>query len=225
MSETVLEVLAKKNDDWLNMARSFKLSNDESYELVQGMYMKMHEYVDDVSEIMYKDKGVNTFYVYRTLRNLFLSGYHLSGNKGRFKTSKLVYIPYMFGDSEVELEDEDNHNATDKESVNFFISRMELSCSEEMIVNLENKNHEWMFEALYTNLKQDIEGFVKSLGWYDAKMYKLYFDEGMSLRKIVKETGISLKSVWLTVKSIKQKIHSEFGEDYIRFLEIKQDNI
>ncbi len=70
----VLNVLAQKHNDWINMAKSFGVSDDDAKELVQEMYLRLHKYVDDPERIMYNDDEVNTFYVYVTLRNIYLSG-------------------------------------------------------------------------------------------------------------------------------------------------------
>jgi len=39
MSSKILDILAKRHNEWLNMAKSFKLSNSDANELVQDMYM------------------------------------------------------------------------------------------------------------------------------------------------------------------------------------------
>lgn len=67
-------MLAQKHNDWINMAKSFGVSDDDARELVQEMYLRLHKYVDDPERIMYNDDEVNTFYVYVTLRNIYLSG-------------------------------------------------------------------------------------------------------------------------------------------------------
>ena len=56
------------------MAKSFGVTDDDANELVQEMYLRLHKYVDDPERIMYNDDEVNTFYVYVTLRNIYLSG-------------------------------------------------------------------------------------------------------------------------------------------------------
>ena len=55
------------------MAKSFGVSKNDAEDLVQEMYLRLHKYVDDPDRIMYNDDEVNTFYVYITLRNIYLS--------------------------------------------------------------------------------------------------------------------------------------------------------
>lgn len=58
------------------MAMSFGCSREQAEELVQEMYLKVDRAVKDVSRIMYNENEVNTYYIYITLRNLYLSGHH-----------------------------------------------------------------------------------------------------------------------------------------------------
>ncbi len=67
----LLDKLAEKYYDWLNMAKSFKLSDENSKELVQEMFVRIFDYVKDPNKIMYNETEVNTFYIYVTLRNLY----------------------------------------------------------------------------------------------------------------------------------------------------------
>jgi len=72
----LIDKLAEKHKDWIHMAKSFGCDDDAANELVQGMYLRLSKYVDKVDKIMYDEDNINTYYVYVTLRNLFLSGYH-----------------------------------------------------------------------------------------------------------------------------------------------------
>ena len=73
MSSNILDILSKRHTEWLNMAKSFKLDNNDANELVQNMYLRMYDYTKDVKRIMYNEKEINTFYIYITLRNLYYS--------------------------------------------------------------------------------------------------------------------------------------------------------
>lgn len=64
------------------MARSFGVSEESANELVQEMYIRVTRYVDDASKIMYNERELNNYYIYVTLRNLFLSKFH-TGRKKR----------------------------------------------------------------------------------------------------------------------------------------------
>lgn len=188
MSERTIDVLAKRNDEWFKMAKSFKVSNDDAMELVQGMYLKLNDYVTDVSRIMYNETEVNTFFVYTAISNLFNSGYHQTGRGGGKRVNKIVYL------------DE--------------IPKRELTEDDCLVDIKDYVSDEAILNKIYINLKQDVNNFVDTWYWYDSKLFKLYYDKGMSMRKIAKETGISLKSVFNSLKTAKTKIREEFQEDY-----------
>jgi len=75
--QRLIDKLADKHEDWIRMAKSFGADSEQSNELVQSMYIRLVKYVDADSErIMYTKDEVNTYYVYVTLRNLYLSNAH-----------------------------------------------------------------------------------------------------------------------------------------------------
>lgn len=69
----LLYKLAEKYDDWMNMAKSFWLNEEDASDLVQEMFVRIFDYVKDPNKIMYNETELNTFYVYVTLRNLYYS--------------------------------------------------------------------------------------------------------------------------------------------------------
>ena len=50
--------------------------------------------------------------------------------------------------------------------------------------------------------------------WYDRKLFKLYRDTDLSIRKIAAETGISWVSIFNTLKNCKTDVQSKLGETY-----------
>jgi hypothetical protein len=49
-------------------------------------------------------------------------------------------------------------------------------------------------------------------------LFRIYKDEGKAMRQIADKTGISLKSIFLTIKSCKERIRQSVGDDYTDFL-------
>lgn len=83
------------------MAKSFGVTNDEANELVQQMYVRIDKYVESKNKILYKEDEVNTFYVYVTLRNLYLSKFHkITG--AHFVIDPDVDAPYIDHNMEAE---------------------------------------------------------------------------------------------------------------------------
>ena len=76
MEKRLIDILAEKHNDWGNMAKSFGISKEDANELVQQMYIRITDYVVDVKRILFNESEINTYYIYVTLRNLYLSKYH-----------------------------------------------------------------------------------------------------------------------------------------------------
>ena len=79
--------------------------------------------------------------------------------------------------------------------------------------DLEPLKHESL-ENIYDKVEQEVSRW----DWYDQKLWKIYKDEGKPMRQIADETGISLKSIFLTIKFCKERIRQSVGEDYTDFL-------
>ena len=52
MNSKILHILAKRHNEWLNMAKSFKLNDSDANELVQDMYLRMYDYTKDVKSVL-----------------------------------------------------------------------------------------------------------------------------------------------------------------------------
>lgn len=61
---------------------------------------------------------------------------------------------------------------------------------------------------------QQVDDAIKDLHWYDQRIFRLYFEDGKSIRTIAKETGISHGSIQRTISSTKDKIHKQTKQLY-----------
>lgn len=50
--------------------------------------------------------------------------------------------------------------------------------------------------------------------WYDKKLFNLYYNSDMTMRKLAQETSISLTSIFNSCKNYKEIIKTKFGEDF-----------
>lgn len=229
-----LDVLAKRDDEWIRMAMSFGLQVNDAREIVQEMYLKLHKYVKDIDKIMYNETEVNTFYVYTTISNLFYTGFHKTGKNWNHKKTKMIYNSNLFS-NHVEFDIDSFHSFADcpecweyyKEMVEKV--RIETSTIAEGDVQQEEDERE-VFESIFGDLKERVKDIVSDWYWYDAKLFRLHFPmvfddvdrngepkKPMSMRKIAKETGISLKSVFLSLKAAKGKLRECLIEDYNKY--------
>lgn len=59
-----------------------------------------------------------------------------------------------------------------------------------------------------------VDDISDSWGWYDRKLWKLYSQTDMSMRKLAKETNISWVSIYNSLKHLKQELKDKLSEDY-----------
>ena len=187
MSSNILDILSKRHTEWLNMAKSFKLDNNDANELVQNMYLRMYDYTKDVKRIMYNEKEINTFYIYITLRNLYYSKFTNYNKKNK---------TVLFSD-------------IDKENFKYIINKMSYDIDDFE----DNYKKKFNLEALCNKIDSVIEDWY----WYDNKLTKLYLKTDMSMRDISKETKISLSSIFNTSTNAKEKIRKESKEEYKKY--------
>ena len=187
MSSKILDILAKRHTEWVKMAKAFKINEDKANELVQDMYLRMHDYTKDVKRIMYNEKEINTFYIYITLRNLYYS---------KFTNYKKKNKTILFSD-------------IDEENFKHIINKMSYDIDEFE----DNYKKKVNLEALYNKIDSVIEDWY----WYDKKLTKLYLNTDMSMRDISKETKISLSSIFNTLTNAKEKIRKESKKEYKKY--------
>jgi DNA-directed RNA polymerase specialized sigma24 family protein len=186
----ILNILAKRHNEWIRMASSFKISDEDANEIVQEMYLRMHDYVKDVNKIMYNDKEINTFYIYITLRNIFYSKFLQFGKAVK---NKKIYLFSEFNRDDLHKLYEDH-----------------IEDYNNLIDNYEKKIK---LDKLFDVIDDEIDSWY----WYDKKMTKLYFNTKMSMRDISKETKISLSSIFNTLTNAKEKIRKRAKKEYQRY--------
>tara|TARA_R100001510_G_scaffold2555_1_gene1953 strand:+ start:3351 stop:3875 length:525 start_codon:yes stop_codon:yes gene_type:complete len=172
------------------MAKSFGLSNDDANEIVQEMYIRIYDYTKDIKKIMYNKTEVNTFYIYITLRNLYYSNFAKYGKS--IKTKKI----FLF----TEMDD----NSIKKVYNNYY---------EDYESYMQTVSKKKSLDKLHEKIEQTIDSWY----WYDKKLTKLYFDSGMSMRDLSKETKISLSSIFNTLTNAKEKIRQNTKEEYKKY--------
>lgn len=94
------------------MAKKFGCSESDANELVQEMYIRIHKYVGEVDRIMYDTDEVNTYYIYVTLRNLYLSGFHTRDRRA-VQIDTHIHNIFVY-DIEEEMHNQDVEEAFDE---------------------------------------------------------------------------------------------------------------
>jgi len=187
----LIDLLAQKHNDWIRMAKSFKITDDQANEIVQEMYLRVTDYVKDVKKIMYDEKEINTFYVYITLRNIYYSNFYNTGKN--IKNRKVIYFS--------EIIDKADSRA---------LGKYMIENPEEIYANIDRKKK---LDVLVDKIEEEIETWY----WYDKKMTKLYMNTKMSMRDISKETKISLSSIFNTLTNAKERIRQISEKEYRQY--------
>lgn len=94
----MLELLAKEHTLWIKMVVNMGCSKDVAEDIVQEMYIKLHRLIKDENKIMYNDEEVNRFYVFVTLKNLYVD----------YRKAKGKYNFFEFEERDDVIDDEDS---------------------------------------------------------------------------------------------------------------------
>jgi RNA polymerase sigma factor (sigma-70 family) len=87
----VINIIAKDHNRWITIAKSFGLK-DDAEDLVQDMYIKINQWKGKYDKtLMFNDKEVNQYFVFKVLRNLFLD--KVKKQKKIIKLSDTFYEP------------------------------------------------------------------------------------------------------------------------------------
>ena len=62
----LIDKLALKNDDWINIVKSFGADEHTAKDVVQNMYIKLHEWEErGNNSILYNKDEVNYYFVFK----------------------------------------------------------------------------------------------------------------------------------------------------------------
>ena len=71
MVQKTMILVAAKHKEWLEIVLSFGCKKEVAEDLVQEMYIKIQLKLEKGLDIMYNDKEINYYYIFKTLRTLF----------------------------------------------------------------------------------------------------------------------------------------------------------
>jgi len=98
---------------------------------------------------------------------------------------------------------------------NLYISSqkaMTFSELEELEGEMDEPTYE--MEMAHNNLIDELWEEVDSWHWYDTKLFKLYHNTNMTIKKISEETKISERSIWNTLDNGRKRIQTNRKEAY-----------
>jgi len=71
MVQKTMIIVAAKHNEWLNIVLSFGCKPEIAEDIVQEMYIKIQLKLEKGLDIMYNEKEINYYYIFKTLKSLF----------------------------------------------------------------------------------------------------------------------------------------------------------
>jgi RNA polymerase sigma factor (sigma-70 family) len=174
----MLEKLGKNHSLWVKMVVGMGCRLDVAEDIVQEMYLRMHRLIQDESKIMYNDEEVNRFFVYVTLRNMYMD----------YLKAKNRFTVFEF------REDDDPDKMNSDQYINEDV----------------DNDQEQGFQMIMNSVADEMSTWPR----YDAILANIYFKTDYSLRDISTGSGISLTSIFNSVKGYRAKLQERLMEDY-----------
>lgn len=84
------------------------------------------------------------------------------------------------------------------------------------------KEANYEYEQAHKNLIDELWKEVETWHWYDTKLFKLYHNTNMTIKKISQETKISERSIWNTLNNGRKKIKQNQEKTYKIFKKIEK---
>ena len=108
MIKKQMQLLAKKHSDWVQVVSSFGCDRQLAEDIVQEMYIKIQLKLEKGLDISYGNNDINYYYVFKTLRTLFLD------LKRKTKNIKMVDIENL-SNFETDIDYTDKYDLVKKE--------------------------------------------------------------------------------------------------------------
>ena len=71
MVQKTMKMVAAKHNEWLSIVLSFGCKPEIAEDIVQEMYIKIQLKLEKGLDIMYNEKEINYYYIFKTLKSLF----------------------------------------------------------------------------------------------------------------------------------------------------------
>lgn len=96
----------------------------------------------------------------------------------------------------------------------FISSQKSMSFDELEDIDGEIEEPNYDYENAYNRLLDELWEEVESWHWYDTKLFKLYHNTDMTIKRISEETKISERSIWNTLDNGRKRIQANRKEAY-----------
>ena len=192
----MLNELVKYHKDWLNIAYTYLNNRQDAEDIVQDMYIRIHDYGIELDRVRYKN-GVNKYFFYQVIRNMCLLFV-----RNRYNTVSIDTIPLT-----PETKD------SSEEALQRIFNKIDA------YIQTWNAYERDIFEIyMYTGLSlRDISyGTIKNQGERKEIKKAKFIDNVRYLhdRAVNEGTAISVMSLFTTIKKCKEILKEKFSEDF-----------
>lgn len=165
-----IEQVSKHHKEYVKTIESF---GEYFYaeDLVQEMYIRL--LIKNKESQVIINGQVNRYYIFLTLRSLFIDFYRQKSKVIKVDISEVLSIQ--------QIDELEEHEA-------------------------------------FNNLMKKVNKETLTWHYYDKLLFDLYKNTDKSMRAISKETNISLRSIFCTLKHCKERIKENVGEDFEDFI-------
>ena len=110
-------------------------------------------------------------------------------------------------------------NFSSVDAPNFYITQTTEGLVDYTVIKGEKDLAE---EKLLRLVENEVESWDY---WYDKKLFNIYYHTDITMRKLAEETGISVSSIYNSLKNYRQRLKDEIGEDWEDYLNEEYDKI
>ena len=72
MERRILNIIAQRHKEWHYLTMAFGCNRETAEDIVQNMYIRIYKILQKGTDIMFNKNDVNTFYIIKTLKSIFL---------------------------------------------------------------------------------------------------------------------------------------------------------
>jgi len=185
--ESILEKISKYHKKWIEILTALGCNKVLAEDLVQEMYIKVHQYIKDHKKSILYNGEVNTFFIYVMLKNMY---FDYCRQKNRINITSWDDLEWL-GDK---IEDEIFDGKTNDE------------------YNKHLSIQEWYNDDLYLELLEldnitEAEYTKDELGkYYMRRIFKEVYLDRVKVSELSRSTNITYWSLRNTLKIIKKEI-------------------
>lgn len=106
------------------------------------------------------------------------------------------------------LKERNRHQVVRLDDIEVTFEVVEPTTEGQLKAEIEKQKAE---EKLVDLIQQEVSSWDR---WYDQKLFKVYYETDISMRKLSKDTNISVTSIFNSCKNYKQILNTKFAEDF-----------